>query len=98
MNYPKFIITQDGHLRLGMVTLHKHLLETGEYCRGGGYWKINHLNMQVELSGASSDYGPPQWRSIDAIILPPGYEGYIWVWIEHGKKMPLSSILPLKNT
>lgn len=97
MSYPKFIITQDGHLRLGMVTLHKHLLERGEYCRGGGYWNINYLSRQVELSGASSDYGPPQWHNVGQIVLPPGYEGFNWVWIEHGKKVPLTCILPVKQ-
>ena len=62
MSYPKFIITQDGHLRLGMVSLHKHLMERGDVCLGGGYWQINHYARQVELSGASSDYGRPQWH------------------------------------
>lgn len=34
MTYPKFIITKDGHFRLGMVNLHMHLLEHGDYCLG----------------------------------------------------------------
>lgn len=35
MTYPKFIITNEGHFRLGMVNLHMHLLEHGDYCLEG---------------------------------------------------------------
>ena len=93
MAYPKFILTQDGHIRLGMVTLHRHLLEAGDYCMGGGYWTINHMTREVELSGASSDYGPPQWRRITRLHLPEGYEGYSFVWKSGNQRIPLSTLI-----
>ena len=69
MNYPKFILTGEGILRLGMVPLHRHLLQPGDVCLGGGYWTINHGARQVELSGASSDYGAPQWHRAALIVV-----------------------------
>ena len=96
MAYPKFIITSDGHLRLGMVTLHQHLLEHGDTCLGGGYWNVNHYAMQMELSGASSDYGKPQWHRIDKVILPRDYEGYTFTWLINGKQHPLTEMLPVE--
>ena len=36
MNLPKFIITMDGVLRMGMVDQHMHLLKQGDQCIGGG--------------------------------------------------------------
>ena len=80
MNYPKFILTGEGILRLGMVPLHRHLLQPGDVCLGGGYWTINHGARQVELSGASSDYGAPQWHRVEHIIYPDEYQGYTFVW------------------
>ena len=93
MAYPKFIITQDGYLRLGMVTLHRHLIEAGDECLGGGYWRINHFAKEIELSGASSDYGAPQWHRINKLHLPEGYEGYNFVWNIGGKRLPLPMLL-----
>ncbi len=95
MAYPKFIITSDGHLRLGMVTLHRHLLEHGDTCLGGGYWNVNHYAMQMELSGASSDYGKPQWHRIDKVILPRDYQGYTFTWLINGRQHPLTEMLPV---
>ncbi len=95
MAYPKFIITSDGHLRLGMVTLHRHLLEHGDTCLGGGYWNVNHYAMQMELSGASSDYGKPQWHRIDKVILPRDFQGYTFTWLINGKQHPLTEMLPV---
>ena len=43
MNLPKFIITMDGYLRLGMVNQHKDLLKPGDSCLGGGYYVFDHL-------------------------------------------------------
>lgn len=93
MAYPKFVITSDGHLRLGMVTLHRHLLEPGDHCLGGGYWHIDHVTRQVVLSGESSDYGAPQWHRIDKVMLPEGYEGYTFTWLINGQHYPLSALL-----
>ena len=95
MNYPKFIITQNGQLRLGMVALHKHLLLPGDTCLGGGYWRINHALRQVELSGESSDYGRPQWHRLTHIYSPEGYEGYSWTWTQAGRQYPLSEIIAM---
>ena len=93
MAYPKFVITGDGHLRLGMVTLHRHLLEPGDHCLGGGYWSVNHPARQVELSGASSDYGKPRWHLLDKVIVPRDYEGYTFSWLINGKQQPLNELL-----
>ena len=41
MALPKFIITMDGYLRLGMVNQHKDLLKPGDSCLGGGYYVYN---------------------------------------------------------
>ena len=95
MAYPKFIITSDGHLRLGMVTLHRHLLEHGDTCLGGGYWNVNHYAMQMELSVASSDYGKLQWHRIDKVILPRDYQGYTFTWLINGRQHPLTEMLPV---
>ena len=96
MAYPKFILTSDGRIRLGMVVLHRHLLEPGELCLGGGYWSINHAARQVELSGASSDYGKPQWSRVAKLLLPRDYEGYVFTWLTGGNHQPLSLLLPVE--
>ena len=75
MEYPKFILTATGHIRLGMVTLHRHLLEPGDVCLGGGYYDIVYLTMTLVLSGSSADYGAPRWDEVDKVILPEGFEG-----------------------
>ena len=41
MLHPKFIITSGGHLRLGMVTLHRDLLMPHEQCLGGGFYEFD---------------------------------------------------------
>ena len=40
MKHPKFIITNEGHFRLGMVNLHMYLLEHGDYCLGGDFYQF----------------------------------------------------------
>ena len=40
MEQPKFIITMDGFLRLGMVNQHKDLLLGDDKCIGGGYYQF----------------------------------------------------------
>ena len=51
MNLPKFIITMDGYLRLGMVNQHKDLLKPGDSCLGGGYYvfdiKSHHSRQRI---------------------------------------------------
>lgn len=90
MEYPKFIITADGHLRLGMVTLHRHLLEPGDTCLGGGYYDIDYLKGELVLSGASADYGSPQWSRLDTILLPQGFYGMNVVYRSGGYFYPIA--------
>ena len=44
---PKFIITMDGFFRLGMVGLHKDLLQPGDQCIGGGYYRFDYVSNQI---------------------------------------------------
>lgn len=78
--YPKFIITASGDFRLGMVHLHKDLLEPGDTCRGGGYYEFNYLQGALELSGESTDFGRPQWDSIETLRIPEPYRGLSLVY------------------
>ncbi len=71
--YPKFIITGDGVFRLGIVSLHKHLLEAGETCLGGGYYEFDYERAQLKLWGESSDYGRPQWDQLTTLRVPMPY-------------------------
>ena len=80
MTYPKFIITLKGHLRLGMVNLHKDLLIGGEQCLGGGYYEIIYDKNQLLLDGESSDFGPPLWHLIETLRVPKAYRGYSIVY------------------
>ena len=75
MRYPKFIITKDGHFRLGMVKLHEHLLQPGDHCLGGGYYQFDHTNNRILLDRESYDFGPPQWDMIDQLKVPSTYRG-----------------------
>ena len=45
MNLPKFIITMDGYIRLGMGDQHKHLLKPGDQCIGGGYYTFDFVSI-----------------------------------------------------
>ena len=75
MKYPKFIITKDGHFRLGMVNLHEHLLKPGDYCLGGGFYQFDYASNRLLLDGRSFDFGPPQWDMIDVLRVPSAYRG-----------------------
>ena len=75
MEHPKFIITNGGHLRLGMVTLHRDLLMAHEECRGGGFYNIDYVGNALLLSGKSFDYGPPRWNGITVLLVPEAYRG-----------------------
>ncbi len=90
MEYPKFILTADGFLRLGLVTLHRHLLEPGDTCLGGGYYDIDYRRMELVLSGASGDYGTPQWHRVDTISLPVAYHGMTVVYRTGGYDCPIT--------
>lgn len=61
---PKFILTLDGHLRIGSVKMHKDLLQPGDTCIGGGFWEVDYLSRRLILSGKSYDYGKPKWTFV----------------------------------
>lgn len=73
--YPKFIITTGGVLRLGMVNQHRHLLEPGEGCLGGGYYEIDYTTNCLVLDRESYDYGRPRWHKIKVLRVPSAYRG-----------------------
>lgn len=75
MEHPKFIITSGGHLRLGMVTLHRDLLMLHETCLGGGFYEFDYAGNILILSGKSFDYGPPRWSKIEVLLVPEAYQG-----------------------
>ena len=75
MEHPKFIITSGGHLRLGMVTLHRDLLMPHEDCLGGGFYEFDYAGNRLLLSGKSFDYGPPRWGKIDVLLVPKAMSG-----------------------
>lgn len=61
---PKFILTLDGHLRIGNVQMHKDLLLPNDTCIGGGFWEVDPISMKLLLSGKSYDYGKPKWNFV----------------------------------
>ena len=75
MEHPKFIITSGGHLRLGLVTLHRDLLMPHEDCLGGGFYEFDYANNVLILSGKSFDYGVPRWGKINELLVPEAYRG-----------------------
>jgi len=75
MFHPKFIITNGGVLRLGMVTLHRDLLMAHEDCLGGGFYEFDYASGILVLSGKSFDYGPPRWSKIDVLHVSEAYRG-----------------------
>lgn len=72
---PKFIITQEGILRMGVVKRHCELLKPGENCRGGGYYELDYVTHRLHLSGASSEYGEPAWEDIGCLRVSAYYQG-----------------------
>lgn len=75
MEHPKFIITSSGHLRLGMVTLHRDLLMPHEQCIGGGFYEFDYVGNRLLLSGKSFDYGTPRWNKVDVLMVPENLRG-----------------------
>lgn len=72
---PKFIITDEGRLRLGTVNRHCELLRPGERCLGGGFYELDYLSHRLLLSGASSEYGEPAWEKVGRLTLSAYYRG-----------------------
>lgn len=75
MSQPKFILTNQGELRLGMVNRHYELLKTNEHCYGGGYYEFDYISNRLLLSGLSTDFGKPKWNKFQQIKLSASYKG-----------------------
>lgn len=71
----KFIVTKEGILRLGVVKRHCELLKPGEKCIGGGFYTLDYVTHRLLLNGASSQYGEPQWKEINALKVSAYYQG-----------------------
>lgn len=88
----KFIITRRGIMRLGNVRMHKDLLQRGDICLGGGFWRFDPIKTQLELNGASYDFGAPMWEYLCenriALKVPHDYRGLRIVYQAdgHGKQ------------
>lgn len=83
MKHSKFIITSGGHLRLGMVTLHRELLMPHEQCMGGGFYEFDYASNTLILSGKSFDYGVPRWDKVDVLLVPEAYHGVPIIYRDH---------------
>ena len=81
MALPKFIITMDGYLRLGMVNQHKDLLIGDDRCIGGGYYQFDWASNRLLLDRASYDFGRPRWHLLDTLKVPASYRGLRIVYI-----------------
>ena len=97
MEHPKFIITSGGHLRLGMVTLHRDLLMPHEQCLGGGFYEFSYASNKLILSGKSFDYGSPRWGKIDVLFVSGEYRGMTIVYRDYwGEERDLSAEFPIQ--
>ena len=75
----KFILTQNGVIRLGEVRMHKDLLQPNDICWGGGFYEFDYGSNLIILSGQSFDFGEPRWErffSRDITLkMPEEYRG-----------------------
>lgn len=81
MSLPKFIITIDGVLRLGMVNQHRDLLKLGDQCVGGGYYSFDFVSNRIILDRSSYDFGKPKWHLLERLKVPSVYKGLRIVYI-----------------
>ena len=81
MTLPKFIITMDGHFRMGMVSQHKDLLKPGDQCIGGGYYRFDYVSNRIVLDRSSYDFGKPKWHLIERLMVPSVYRGLRLVYV-----------------
>ena len=81
MTLPKFIITMDGVLRLGMVSQHKDLLKPGDQCIGGGYYSFDFVANRIILDRSSYDFGRPKWHLLERLKVPSVYRGLRLVYV-----------------
>lgn len=97
MEHPKFIITSGGHLRLGMVTLHRDLLMTHEQCLGGGFYEYDYVGNRLLLSGKSFDYGPPRWGKVDILLVPESFRDVPIIYRDpHGDELDLTTAFTIE--
>lgn len=97
MSQPKFIITADGFLRLGMVNMHKDLLLPGDECIGGGYYQFDYVSNRLILDRKSYDYGKPKWHWLDVLKVPSVYRGLQIVYIyDDGEEFDISHELKIE--
>lgn len=81
MSLPKFIITIDGVLRLGIVNQHRDLLKPGDQCIGGGYYSFDFVSNRIILDRSSYDFGKPKWHLLERLKVPSVYKGLRIVYI-----------------
>lgn len=81
MTLPKFIITMDGHFRMGMVNQHKDLLKPGDQCIGGGYYRFDYVLNRIILDRSSYDFGKPLWHLLDTLRVPAAYRDLRLVYV-----------------
>ncbi len=81
MKLPKFIITNEGYFRLGMVYQHKDLLQPGDLCIGGGYYTFDFVSNRILLDRSSYDFGPPRWHLLETLRVPSIYRGLRLVYV-----------------
>ena len=55
----KFVLTSHGYLRIGVVHMHRDLLQPGDHPMGGGFWDIDYTANRLVLCGRSFDFGEP---------------------------------------
>ena len=97
MSQPKFIITANGFLRLGMVNMHKDLLLPGDECIGGGYYQFDYVSNRLILDRKSYDYGKPKWHWLDVLKVPSVYRGLQIVYVfDDGEELNLSNKLKVE--
>ncbi len=88
----KFIITRRGILRLGNVAMHRDLLQHGDQCMGGGFWRFDPVSMRLVLSGRSYDFGEPMWEwlidSQQSLKVPHDWQGLRIVYVPDGPSEP----------
>lgn len=81
MTLPKFIITMDGYLRMGMVNQHKDLLKGDDQCIGGGYYQFDWASNRLLLDRSSYDFGRPRWHLLEKLKVPTVYRGLRIVYL-----------------
>ena len=73
---PKFVLTIDGHIRIGMVHLHSELVQPDDQPIGGGFFDVDYISNRLILYRQSHDYGVPRWHLVEKVYVPSDYRGY----------------------